>query len=297
MVIHLVGRQQTEQLAEQRRVILLPHCQPEFGPHQFGVVQHQLLFVLGQRHSQRITVDMPRQRLRQLLQIPVADRRLLIQRVTTRRIRVVADKIGHIGIDKAVGAVIQRQAEQRHVVGVHHPVTEARRLPFGNQPRGATHYLGKQLGAILQLGEVVAQQIIDKLRDLLPLPAPGEILDMTEAQVAGGGAQHGRPGLDLFAVNGLLAAHQHQRPGGRYAEGMERLGGQIFANARAQYGAAIAKTGEGGLARPFQMEIPAQAIGRQLLTQQQRPAIAKPWAIAAELMAGIHLRHRLHAGQ
>ena len=127
---------------------------------------------------------------------------------------MIADKIGHVGIDKAVGAVIQRQAKQRHVVGVHHPVTEARRLPFGNQPRGAAHHLGKQFGAILQLGEVVAQQIIDERRDLLPLPAPGEILNMAEAQMAGGGTQHGRPHLELFAVDRLTAAHQHQRSGG-----------------------------------------------------------------------------------
>ncbi len=116
-------------------------------------MQHQLLLVLGQRCSQRITVYMASQRLRQFLQIPVTDRGLLIQRVTARRIRVVADKVRHVGIDKAVGAVIQRQAEQRHIVGVHHPVTEARRLPFGNQPRGATHHFGKQFGTTIQFGK------------------------------------------------------------------------------------------------------------------------------------------------
>ncbi len=133
-------------------------------------MQHQLLLILGQRSSQLITVYMASQRLRQLLQIPVTDRGLLIQRVTARRIRVVADKIGHVGIDKAVWPVIQRQAEQRHVVGIHYPVTEARRLPFGNQARGAAHYLGKQFGTTLQFGEVVAQQIVDEWRDLSPCP-------------------------------------------------------------------------------------------------------------------------------
>ena len=93
------------------------------------------------------------QRLCQLLQVPVSDRRLLIQRIATIRIRVVADEVRHIGLDETVGAVIQGQPEQGHVVGVHHPVTEPRRLPLGDEPRGAAHYFGKQLGAIGQLGK------------------------------------------------------------------------------------------------------------------------------------------------
>ena len=78
---------------------------------------------------------------------------------------------------------------------------------------------------------------------------------------------------------------------------MERFGGEILADAGAQYGAAIAKTGERCFTRPLQMQIPALAIRRQLLPQQQRPTIPEPGAVTPELMAGIDLRHRLHAGQ
>ncbi len=146
------------------------------------------MFILGQGRRQGVSLDMTRQRLGQLLQVPVADRRLLIQGVATARIRVVADEVRHIGVDEAVGAIVQSQSEQRHIVGVEHPVAEPRSLPLGDEPRGAAHHLGKQLCSVAQLGEVVAKEIIDQQGDLLPLPAPGEILDVAEAQVAGGGA-------------------------------------------------------------------------------------------------------------
>ncbi len=74
---------------------------------------------------------------------------------------------------------------------------------------------------------------------------------MTEAQMAGGGAQHGRPGLNLLAINGLLTPHQYQRPRGRDAEGMERLGGEILADAGAQHGATVTKAGKRRLPAPF----------------------------------------------
>ena len=90
---------------------------------------------------------------------------------------------------------------------------------------------------------------------------------MAEAQMAGGGAQHGRPGLNLLAINGLLTPHQYQRPGGRDAEGMERLRGEIFADAGAQHGTAVAKAGKRGFTRPLQVQIPTLTIRRLLLTQ------------------------------
>ena len=297
MVIHLVRRQQPEQLAEQRRILLFPHRQPQLGAHQLGVVQHQLVLVLGQGRRERVAIHMAGQRLCQLLQVPVSDRRLLIQRIATIRIRVVADEVRHIGVDETVGAVIQGQPEQGHVVGVHHPVTEPRRLPLGDEPRGAAHYFGKQLGAIGQLGEVVTPRIVDEGGDLLPLPAPGEILEMTEAQMARRGAQHGRPALHLLPVDRLVTAQQHQSPGGGNAEGMQRLGSQVLANAGSQHGTAVAKAGEWRLARPFQVQVPAAAIRRQLLPQQQGAAIPEARAVTTELVARIDLGHRLHARQ
>jgi hypothetical protein len=75
----------------------------------------------------------------------------------------------------------------------------------------------------VQLGEVVTQQIVDEQRYLLPLPAPGEIFDVTEPQVAGSGSQHGCARLFLLPVDRLLAANQYQRTRGGNAKGMQRL--------------------------------------------------------------------------
>ena len=77
---------------------------------------------------------------------------------------------------------------------------------------------------------------------------------------------------------------------------MQRLGSQVLANAGSVHGTAVAEAGEWRLARPFQVQVPAVAIRRQLLPSS-RAAIPEARAVATELVARIDLGHRLHARQ
>ena len=50
-------------------------------------------------------------------------------------------------VDPSVGAVVNRQPEDRHVVGVHHAVDEADPHPVRDHPRGPLGHLRKPFGA------------------------------------------------------------------------------------------------------------------------------------------------------
>lgn len=45
---------------------------------------------------------------------------------------VITNKTGFVIIKKTKRPVIKRQPQQRHVVGIHHPMSKADRLPLGN---------------------------------------------------------------------------------------------------------------------------------------------------------------------
>ena len=69
---------------------------------------------------------------------------------------------------------------------------------------------------------------------------------------------------------------------------MQRLGSQVLANTGSQHGAAVAEAGEWRLARPFQVQVPAAAIRRQLLPSNgARPS---PGAGCSHRTGGPHAR-------
>jgi hypothetical protein len=74
----------------------------------------------------------------------VADRHLVRIRIAAALVGVVADVVDVEGFHEAEGAVVERQAEDRHIVGVHHAVHEADRLPVRDHARGAARDFGQQ---------------------------------------------------------------------------------------------------------------------------------------------------------
>ena len=86
---------------------------------------------------------------------------------------VIADITGLIVIEEAVRAVVNGDAENRHVVGVHHAVSETDGLPMGDQARRPFHHVGKPqqvtLSLILQLRPVTGNDEIRQLPHLLRL--------------------------------------------------------------------------------------------------------------------------------
>jgi hypothetical protein len=49
---------------------------------------------------------------------------------------VVADEVRLKIVKEAIRAVVDGQTENRHVVGIHHPMGKAHRLPAGDGLRG-----------------------------------------------------------------------------------------------------------------------------------------------------------------
>jgi hypothetical protein len=62
---------------------------------------------------------------------------LTIERATAAGIGMVTDKAGIVGVEKPKRSVIQREAENRHVVGIHDAMREADGLPPCDQRRGS----------------------------------------------------------------------------------------------------------------------------------------------------------------
>ena len=73
------------------------------------------------------------QGLGQRAEVPVGDGHLVAEAVAAAVIGVIADVLSVEVIEKGEGAEVEGDAEDRHVVGVHHPMAETVGLPIGDQ--------------------------------------------------------------------------------------------------------------------------------------------------------------------
>ena len=124
---------QRQKIADQLIVALFHPLQPQLGAHFLAIAADEIGFISLERRGQRVAVDQAPQRDRQGIQIPQPDTRLVGKGITPALIGVIADEIGIIGIQKTIRPVIQGQAQDGHIVGVHHAMGETGRLPFRHQ--------------------------------------------------------------------------------------------------------------------------------------------------------------------
>ena len=77
---------------------------------------------------------------------------------------MVADETRVVIIEETVGAVVESQANDRHIVGVHHAVCEANLLPLANEFSGAQGDFPEQLevavGYLQKMRVVVFDNVI-----------------------------------------------------------------------------------------------------------------------------------------
>ncbi|MNJ67061.1 hypothetical protein D3C77_632000 [compost metagenome] len=110
---------------------------------------------------------------------------------------MVTDEVGVEVIQERERTEVEGDAQNRHVVGVHHPVAEAIGLPAGNQlgvalDDGAEHSQVR-LRRVAAFGKVRVEHVLGEGALLLGLAGVIEILEMTEADMARRQAQeHGR---------------------------------------------------------------------------------------------------------
>ena len=214
---------------------------------------------------------------------------------------MVADIAWLVVVQEAVGAVVDGQPEDRHIIGVHHAVREAYRLPVGDQRRGAIHHIvkpqGVAVGVLHQLWPVMSNHIVRQLLHLFRLAAVVPVLEVAEAHVALGDAHQHRATLRGFAPHRRVAGDDRERPGAGNAEVMHCLAGEVFAHRGAHHRPAIAHARVRRQPGALQMPVHFAAIGQALLAQQNAAPVAKLSGPDAELMPAVDLRQRRHAGQ
>ena len=228
----------------------------------------------------------------ELRQVPGNDPGLVLERVPTLPVDRGIDRGGVVAVHEGAGAVVDRLARDRGVVGVHHAVDEAHRHPLRDQTRlPRDDRLEQRLGAI-GLGRVTGDDVIGQRLQRVPVLPGKEILEGADADMARRHAGQDRPGQGRLAPDVLARRHGGQRAGGRNAKRVHRLAHHVFAQDRPQPGPAIAHAGIGRGACALQLDVPADAAAIDHLAQQDRSAVAQLGREAAELVSGIGLRQR-----
>ena len=200
------------------------------------------------------------------MQVPERDVGLARIGVTAALVGMVADVAGVEGIEEAEGAVVDRQPEDRHVVGVHHAVAEAHCLPLRHQLGGALRHRFQQRGVGLRCvaaGRVVLvdHEVGQAAQRVGVVGGVREVLEVAEADEARRHARAHRGGLDLLATHRQCRTGDAQRARRRNAEVMHRLRAEELADRRAQHCAAIAHARVGRAAAALELDL-LWAVGR-----------------------------------
>ena len=304
-VVDPVGSQQREYVFNQAAVRGCEFSgrlsQPEFVLHTGLQRGRENGFVrLKCSQGQLLLADQGQQGLAQAKQVPVSDVGLLVECIAPGAVGVVADMAGVIGIKKLEWAVVDGQAQDAHVVGVHHTMTKTHRLPLRHHLRRTlTHRLqqgGKAVAAKLRAGAAgrvePVYHMVGQGFQLGGLLAVGKVFKMPEADETWRHPCHHRSGFCGFAVHRCIRAGHAQRARGRNAQPMHGLAAQKLADARAQHGPAIAHARVGCQASALELDF-LSSCG---LPQQNGAPVSELAGPHAELVAAVDAGQRAAAG-
>ncbi len=290
-VVHRAGLHQLQQALHPVGVVVFGTGQAEAAAHQVqpvGLVQGQ---EQPEGFAQFVHLHLGREGLGEGGEVPVGDGHLVAEAVAAAVVGVVADVVGVEVVEEGVGAEVEGDAEDRHVVGVHHAVAEAVGLPAGDEFGVALDDVAehRRPGAlmVLQVGEVAGQDVLAEGLQLLVLAGVVEVFEVAEAHVAGRHAQQGGAGFAAFAVDRGAGADHAQGAAAGDAEGVQVFAGEEFADGAAQHGAAVAHARVGGLPGALEVQVPVLAGLVDHFAQQQAAAVAEARVVGAELVAGI----------
>ena len=300
-VVHLVGRQQPERAVNQFLVASLFVGQAQLGAHA-GLQRVRENGFVGLQCGQRVFLvfNQRQQSLAQAKQVPVGHVGLLVVGIAALVVGMVANVAGVERIEELERAVVNRQAQDAHVVGVHHAVAKPDGLPGGHQVRGAFAD-GLQQGRIRlfrtpAFGIKAVDDVVGQCFELCVLVAVAEVFEMAKPDETWRGARHHGCRFDFFAPHFRVRARDAQRTGRRNAQPVQGFGAQKFTNRTAQHGPAIAHARIRRLARALELDF-LQSLWRFDFSQQDGPAIAQLAGPDAELMAAVHTGQWLGAGK
>ena len=290
--------QRLQQAIDQIGILRAGFPKSELSAHERAVRADEQRLEGGQRRLTRLGRYQCGQGLGQCVQVPQCHRALVGVGVAAALVGVVEHPRGLEVVQEPIRPVVQRQAQNGHVVGIHDAVHETLRLPSGDQSGSTFDHLAQQaVMAIRQTTERRKLRVnheVGQLRHALGLAPVMKELERAEAHVAGCQARQNGGGLDLLAVNGLVAADDGQRAGGRNAQAVHGLAGQVLADGGAQHRPAVGAARERRAAGALELQFVAGAVDIDEITQQQRPAVAQLRHVDAELVTGVHRGQWLH---
>ncbi len=295
----------------QGHIVVATFQQAELGGDIGAIGRQKRLRIALQAGLQRFDgIECRCQRLRQAGQVPVRDLWLLAETVATvLAIGRVRRPVGIEIVDPAVRAIVDGQAEDRHVVGVHHAVHESDPHPVRDHPRRAHTDLIEPVRAQAfafapQLGKITVDGEIDQLPEQGSLAARRGQLEIAEADEGwrdpadNGTFLRRRMAVVKHVANDILAGRQQaQGPRRRHAEMVHCFAAEELADRGAQHGAAI------GAARirrrPGTLELHFPALTRRVddLAQGDGATVTQLPGPVAKLMSSIVGGKRLHACQ
>ncbi len=294
--------QQVHHAADQRFVVGLRGIETQLGA-EYGVDGLRVFGQVGVDRSLRCIdiIGQRDQRLPKRIQIPVCDLRLHVVRVAAVDVAVIADVSTIERVDESEGTVVDRETEDRHVVGVQHAVAKPDALPLRHQPGGAARDLLEprevRLLRVTAFWIKPRNHVVGQLPKGIVLLGPVKIFERAETDKAGRHAQRNRRRFDRFANHWLIGADHRQCARGRNSQMMQSLGAEKLANRRAQHGAAIAHARIRRLARSLQLQFPVLAGRPDGLAEQQRAPVAEPRHVNPELMSRVDGSQRIATRQ
>ena len=160
----MVQMHEGQEVLNQRGILFLRLDESELGPHQLHVAAFAEGGITIQRRFQVFLLRQREERLRQATQIPEPDIGLLIEGVAAIVVGMVADETWVVVVEKAERAIVEREAQDRHVVRIHDTMRPADRLPLRDQLRRALHQLAEEasilVGTLRQMRIMVPNHII-----------------------------------------------------------------------------------------------------------------------------------------
>ncbi|QNM60871.1 hypothetical protein XHV734_2084 [Xanthomonas hortorum pv. vitians] len=307
--VHLGRMHQFTQHIDQVQILVAAVGQTQLGRGVAAVAGQVGIAEVVQPLLQRRRIGKQwRQRLRQASQVPVRHLRLGAEAVTPAlRIGGIRRPVRVVVVDPAIWAVIDGQAQDRHVVGVHHPMHETDPHPVRHHHGGALADLRKPgrvqiLASTFQLREIACNGEIRPLPQQRAIPARTGQFEVAEADErwrhpAYDGARLAlRPAVVKHVAHHCIAGRdQAQCARGRHTQMVHRFAAQEFSNRRAQHGAPIGTTRIRRRASALELQFVANTIDPDRLAQRDRTAIAELAGPMPELVPAIIDRPRLHA--
>ena len=146
-----------------------------------------------------------------------------------------------------------------------------------------------------QIGVVPADYVIRQPPHALCIATRRKILEGSDTNVAGRDAGENSARQRRLPQYALAGHDRGKRARGRNAKPRHRLADNVFAQDRAERGAAVAAAGKRRRAGPLELDVAADAVRVDHLAEQDGAAVAELGNEMAELVPGIGHCNRVRA--